>query len=280
MNLIELIENYIVYLITECDLSVTLHPKETESLITFSPLMRFNIHDNSYCTCVKASAEGQARCLAQQEKVQERCREEKAEFCGICHAGVFEYVYPLSDGSRIIGFASVSGYAARAGEERIERTAERFDYSVELLKKAYGTLRPTPPDKKRIDTLVLPLCRMLELAYRREEGNVAKDSLITQILRYIHRNYATDLTSEEICRAFYCSRSHFSHIFKKETGKSFREYLTDVRMEDAKSLLRYSKLSVTEIALSVGFGDPNYFSNVFKRCEGCSPLAYRKETKL
>ncbi|MBQ7336496.1 MAG: helix-turn-helix domain-containing protein [Clostridia bacterium] len=279
MDLIESIENYIVYLITDCGLSVTLHPLESESLITFSRLMRFNIHDNSYCTHVKSSLPGHARCLAQQKRVFEKCRNRKEEFCGVCHAGVFEYVYPLSDGQRMIGFVSVGGYSCAEGEQLVAGTAERFGYSEELLKKAYDTLRAAPPEKKKIDTLIFPLCQMLELAYRKDAGGTEKESLMTQILRYIQQQYAMDLTAEEICRNFYCSRSYFSHTFQRETGKSFREYLTEIRLEHAKRLLKYSKLSVIEISYSVGFNDSNYFSNVFRKREGISPLAYRKSVK-
>lgn len=271
MDEIALIENYLIYLITECSLSVTLHPLEKESLITFSRLMRFNIHDNSYCTAIKASGEGHARCLLQQRRVHEKCRRENAPFCGVCYAGVKEFVYPLTDGERVIGFVSVSGYACSEGRERMEKN------SSEALAAAYASLKTEIPERRRVDTLLLPLVRMLELAYRKLAPSAEPESEITQILRYLQGNYAQDLTEQTLCEIFYCSRSHLSHTFKRETGKSLREYLTQIRVDHAKRLLKYSTLSVTEIAFSVGFNDSNYFSNVFKRLEGCSPLAYRKK---
>ena len=69
---IQAIEQYIVYLITECGLSVTLHPLVQESLISFSTLMQFNIHDNSYCSLIKSTQQGRLRCRSQQKKVLER----------------------------------------------------------------------------------------------------------------------------------------------------------------------------------------------------------------
>lgn len=117
---------------------------------------------------------------------------------------------------------------------------------------------------------------MLELAYRSVESSLGERDRITSVRRYVMRNYASDITTERICKEFHGSRSGFSHTFKKETGKSFREYLTEVRLSHAKRLLKYSNLTVTEIALSVGFNDANYFSNVFKKYLGTSPTAYRK----
>ena len=69
MENLQHIENYIVYLIGECGLSVTLHPMADEGLITFSPLMRFNTHDNAYCATVKSTKCGHSECVLQQEKV-------------------------------------------------------------------------------------------------------------------------------------------------------------------------------------------------------------------
>ena len=82
--------------------------------------------------------------------------------------------------------------------------------------------------------------------------------------------------AEALCERFHCSRSTFSHTFKKETGRSFRQYLTELRLDYARHLLVYSSLRVGEIAFSIGFSDANYFSNIFKKHEGCSPLEYRR----
>ena len=179
----------------------------------------------------------------------------------------------------VIGFISVSGYATKEGASRIPQTAKEFGYAEPVLQKAYGTLCGTVPDRERVDTLIAPLCLMLELAYRKERGEEKKENVLTRILRYIQMNYSVDLTEEELCRLFGCSRSYFSHTFRRETGKSFREYLTDVRLENAKRLLAFSHLNVTEISFAIGYTDSNYFSNVFKKKEGVSPRTYRKSLR-
>ena len=281
MDTIEAIKNYIQFLITECGLSVTLHPKEKEALITLSELMVYNIHRNSYCTCIKTAENGQAMCVAQQEKVHARCRERKESFCGICHGGVLEYIYPISNGETILGFISVSGYQAQNGEAYLQKTAERFSIPLAQLKTAYETLNATIPPKSKVDTLITPLCQMLELAYRTKTTPAPTDDrLMTGILRYIRQNYAMNITSESLCREFSCSRSYLSHSFKSVVGQSLREHLIDLRLSHAKHLLRFSSLTVTEIAFSVGFNDSNYFSGVFKKNVGVSPLAYRKNGRV
>ena len=280
MDELQAIENYIAYLIGECGLSVTLHPMEAEALITFGRLMRFNTHDNSYCTRIKAAEGGWERCHRQQRRVfSALCERGGDGFSGVCHAGVLEYVYPLKGAEGMIGFISVSGYACEEGRERLLRTAGELSCPPEPLLRAYHTLKPPPADRARIDTLLLPLCRMLELAYIKAGEREESATPIRQMLRHIQRNYATDLRAEEICRQFGCSRSYFSHLFKRETGVGFREYLTRLRLDSAKRLLALSHLNVTEIAYAVGFNDANYFTGVFTKHTGLSPLAYRRQKR-
>ncbi len=273
---LKIIQNYILYLIKECSLSVTLHPISDESLITGSALMNFNIHDTPYCSYIKSLPDGHLRCLSQQKKAHRKCCRENGSFCGICYAGVREYVYPLSDGKDIIGFISVSGYASDDTDGYISFVAEHFDRSPDSVAAEYKKLKAKMPDKDRIDTLILPLCKMLELAYLKEEKEAEPISLCEKVCRYIQRHYSIDLTTDMVCKKFSCSKSYFSHSFKGYTGKSFREYLTDIRLNYAKRLLLHSDLSVTQISFSVGFNDSNYFSNVFKQKVGVPPLAYRK----
>ncbi len=266
------IKNYILFLKNECGLSVTLHPFR-EDLILCSELRTFNIHDNSYCVYVKTHSEAWAHCIERQQKILKKC--EGGSFCGNCFAGVREYIYPIRGEDGLKGFISVSGYRCENGESYLLRVSEHYHLSQTGLASAYASLKSEMPDKDWVDTLIEPLCAMLELAYRKRESTGEK-SLCEAVAQYLMRHHTSPITLDDVSRAFYCSRSHISHQFKKQMGKSVREYLTELRMEDAKRLLRHSELDVTEIAYSVGFGDSNYFSAVFKAHVGCSPTAYRR----
>ena len=270
------IKNYILFLKHECNLHITLHPHGNESVITSSELITFNIHDNPYCVFVKSFDGVWQHCVERQDKVREKCK--SGSFCGSCFAGVREYVYPLWHKNELLGFISVSGYKSENSESYMQRLSKKYHVPQKALSTAYSSLKQDLPSKKCIDTLILPLCNMLELAYIKTENNpIAATDPITDILQYIKRYHSQRITLDDICKHFGCSRSYVSHLFKKSVGKGFREYLTELRIEDAKSLLEYSNLTVTEIALSVGFGDSTYFSNVFKNKIGISPSAYRKK---
>ena len=275
MSNISDIKNYILFLKSRCGLMITLHPYAKENLITSSELISFNIHESPYCIYVKSHPAAQKHCIERQCKVFDRCKD--GSFCGRCYAGVTEYVYPISNGHEAVGFISVSGYRSEGADSFIFRCAEKYSIDRAALSKLYSSLSDTLPKKEEVDTLIMPLCNMLELAYiKSEDSAAAEESFVSRVLAYIKRNHTADITLDEVCRHFSCSHSHLSHTFKKSVGTSFREYLTHLRIEDAKALLSYSRLSVTEIALSVGFSDSNYFSSVFKKSVGKSPLAYRR----
>lgn len=75
------------------------------------------------------------------------------------------------------------------------------------------------------------------------------------------------------------SPSYFSSVFSKEMGKTFIEYLTEVRMEKAKQYLVCSSMKTSEISYEVGYKDPHYFSYIFKKTQGCTPKEYRAARK-
>lgn len=191
------------------------------------------------------------------------------------------YIYPvLDDALSVACFICVSGYKGPNYGEYIKKCSAKFNIPTDELFNTAVHLKSKIPEKSYVDTLIFPLVRMLELAYISIPKERDGSTQISAIKNYINRSYSQNLNIGQISRQFSCSPSHISHMFKKTTGKSFREYLTEIRLNAAKSLLINSHLSVTEIAYSVGFTDSNYFSNVFKNHVGISPREYRKTAAL
>ncbi|MEF2966247.1 helix-turn-helix domain-containing protein [Paenibacillus sp. M1] len=100
--------------------------------------------------------------------------------------------------------------------------------------------------------------------------------LIGAVVQYSRRNFRT-VTLEEISSQFYINKNYFCSLFKNETGESYGEFLTKLRMEEAKRLLKNSELKTYEIAERVGYTDQRYFSQVFRKFTGMKPTDYRKE---
>ncbi len=110
---------------------------------------------------------------------------------------------------------------------------------------------------------------------RQERNNSAK-VIVESAKRFIEDNYSsTELSLELLCAHIHLSPTYFSTLFKRETGFTFINYLTKVRLEAAIKLLNTTDLLANQIAQEVGYSEPTYFSYVFKKKFGMSPTKYR-----
>jgi two-component system response regulator YesN len=92
---------------------------------------------------------------------------------------------------------------------------------------------------------------------------------------YIQDNFAKPLTLEEVSAEAGFSPSYFSTLFRKETGENFSDYLMNVRVEYAKTLLRDSQIKIKDICANIGYNDYKRFTKKFKQLTGVSPKEYR-----
>lgn len=94
-------------------------------------------------------------------------------------------------------------------------------------------------------------------------------------MQYIEVHYYEKVSLNQLAEMVYLSPSYLSRIFAKETGTAFNDYLNAVRVTKAKALLKYNDLRVADVANAVGFDDQSYFTKVFHRVTGMTPVKYR-----
>ncbi len=104
-------------------------------------------------------------------------------------------------------------------------------------------------------------------------------SLVGEAVTSIRFNIDQPLSLNRIAETLGVHPSYLSRTFKRELGMTLTAYINKLRIEEAKYMLDYSNESVTEIASSVGYSDPNYFSKVFTKLEYVTPHDYRKRKK-
>ncbi|MDR2792412.1 MAG: response regulator [Treponema sp.] len=102
---------------------------------------------------------------------------------------------------------------------------------------------------------------------------------IRDILLFMDSHYAENITLKKIARRAYLNPFYFSVYFKKNSGACFKDCLTRIRMEHALSILKREDIKTWELAEKVGFQDPRYFSALFKKIYGKTPMKYKKGLK-
>ncbi len=109
-----------------------------------------------------------------------------------------------------------------------------------------------------------------------EKTRGIKNKKIVEVVKaYLQKNYYEDISLNMISQITYLSPSYVCDLFKNESGESIINYLTRIRIEKAKILLKDIKVKTYEVGQQVGYEDPTYFSKVFKKAVGVSPSEYR-----
>ena len=123
--------------------------------------------------------------------------------------------------------------------------------------------------------LVRLLCDLAVLC-RKSAPKRSSDERVDRVIALMHRSYNRELTMSELAAAAFVSEGYLRALFQEKCGMSPKKYLNAIRISEAKQLLTQTSLGISEIADAVGFADPLYFSQVFRKSVGAAPSEFRK----
>ena len=103
----------------------------------------------------------------------------------------------------------------------------------------------------------------------------APSALVLKVANYVRQHISDTITTEKIAEALFLSRGYLSTTFKKKTGMSLSNYITSIKIEEAKRLLLSTDKSMSQISAYLGFSSQSHFSSVFQKYEGQTPSNYR-----
>lgn len=171
---------------------------------------------------------------------------------------------------------SLSRELERAGSSRIRVGIGEIVDAPEKILQSYKSarhIRHLLVQKDEEKTIILGV---------REMGEVTDDkhvsSIISEAKLYLSQNYANpNLMLQDVAEAVSMSKSRFSTVFSQQSGQSFTDFLTCLRLNKAKELLRGTDQKSSQIARDVGYNDAHYFSYIFKKNTGFTPSDYRAQ---
>jgi AraC-like DNA-binding protein len=231
------------------------------------------------CAAMNASEAGRTMCARSRHALLANVGDHSA--CAICDAGLHEAVIPLNISGIRAGYFMFCGTAPQPPNAHTIHKARHLlhkngiefdDRDLEtLLSKTPVVPAETLGAFQRIVHLAAKQIA-LKVTDQLVDPEVAMPPSVIKACNYIRaRAMVDDINLGEVARHCCISEGHLSRMFHHSTGLTFREYLTQVRIERAKSLLTHSGKSVTEIAYESGFQSLSQFHRVFRKVYGASP---------
>jgi len=229
----------------------------------------------SFCQAIRSAFVD--RCKASDLHAFKTCTESKKKvFEYLCHAGLYEVIFPIQDEHGIIGYIMFGQIYNTDHEELLqERMAEYGkDLGHDRLLNALATLNPM--NSKMISAINLLMQTCITHLLTNRIVRVNKNNFEESLVQYIDNNIGTEISIDDLCFYFGMSRSSFYELSKQCLGISIKKYIKRLRIEKAKKLLQDSDLSIAQISEQVGFLDYNYFMRVFKKETGLSCKEFRQ----
>jgi len=234
--------------------------------------------NNRYCSAVQSTEAGRAACLESDRILLEKCRASRRTEMHVCHAGLLDAAVPILYGDTFIGCVLFGQMRADTDFSAVRGYLASLKLPAELMEEDFLRIPILPADKidsiSRIAGMLVGhilLENMLKPDY---------DESIRRAAAYIDDNLESNLSVQSIARAVNVSKSVLYRRFHSCFRCTVSAYITARRLERAAELLTQTDFSVEEISRRTGFSGASYFSRIFKKEKGVSPLKYRKNQRV
>jgi AraC-like DNA-binding protein/ligand-binding sensor protein len=261
----------------------------------FDILTENKTHYCEFCNAAKTTTDGLKLCLKNKNLAIRKALKGKdvngGLYIGQCYLGITEIVKPVFMDDRPFCIIYLGNFLVKEKKDYIKNlikdkcslTGVKDNYLLEKL----STLEIiNEADLKNYIEIIELISSSIEMCLSEHLKNRKSDNSITSTKNkhwiiqlaedYIKQYYKSDIKLSQIAKLYFVNPQYLCRLFVKELGINFSDYLNNIRIQEAKSLLLKSALSITDIALAVGFNNITYFNAIFKKHTSMTPRQYRK----
>ena len=230
-----------------------------------------------FCAYIHEKRGEHAKCIKSDAEACKKVREGESALIYKCRYGLTEVICPLHT------LGSPAGYLMM-GQAKDESVSDDFLKSALALlgadREAMGLVKSVPSisaEKTASFAKIMTICAEYMTLINALPGNKPSTAELTRL--YVYENFREKITMPDICKALGRTKSAICPAFKEKYGITVMDYLTELRMDEAKKMLSETDMTVSEISEEVGFSDTSYFSKVFCKAVGKSPSSYRRNSQ-
>lgn len=163
---------------------------------------------------------------------------------------------------------------------RVDMKSSRLDIlAKEFISETYTTHPSKNVILKNLSQLITHELIRTILECEQNSSDMSENQTINEVIKYINVNYEQNITIDDLAKLSKLSKSYFTKIFSDEMRVSPIEYLTIIRLQNAKKLLHSKSLSITKISQQCGFNSPSYFTKLFKEAFSQTPKEFKQRVK-
>ncbi len=234
----------------------------------------YKIAHNPYCRTIQSTAEGKRRCFSSDCALLNKCKETKqTEICR-CHAGLLDVAIPIFHDNMLLGYIIFGQIKTEPDFSKIKKYIDSLDTDIDTMRSLYEAL-PLCSDVKTesIASIALILVKYV-LLENMLKPNLGRSACIA--ISFIEENLSQHMSVQHISKCTGISKTALYNIFKSNFDCTINEYINTRRIEKSVPLLLNTDLSIEEISQAVGFSTAAYYSFLFKKQNGLSPLKFKR----
>lgn len=240
----------------------------------FAPIAGLSNARNIYCKYVQDTLSGKEACLHADLDLIEKCKQSGKPEMHVCPAGLMDIAVPILYNDVVFAYVIMGQMKITPDFSEAKSSVAKLGLNPDTLQKIYEEIPFFDTGKlQSIANIAVMLTRYILLE------NMLIPSLnenIGNAERYINDNLQKELTIQNISEGTNISKSVLYKNFRTSFDCTVKEYINAKRIDRSVELLTNTELSMEEISQKVGFASAAYFSKIFKKCRGVSPLKFRK----
>ena len=235
------------------------------------------IHSKQFCDIAKSTNKGYRACLRCKLLANEKAIHEKLPFFGHCVYGLYEVVFPVMINKTVSAVIYVGNAVVdkKQTTERIKKACKYTYVNSYKLKKEINQCYYAEDAAELLQIAEL-LADYLKLLYEHAPKKSKKLHWLVSLIKcFADEMYCSNISLKELAVTYHKNEKYLGRLFQKEMGISFHEYLMQLRLHKAESLLLQSRDNIIDIAFDCGFNTISYFNRVFKKKHDMTPKEYR-----